>query len=76
MDLATRRDLYAEISRLVQNMGEMTAGKSLTLEINFPDTATRGLHERWSFLRTLKLTVSEKSVSAVAPPARRDPAQR
>jgi glycosyltransferase involved in cell wall biosynthesis len=73
IDLATRRGLYAEISRLVQNMGEMTNGKSLTLEINFPDTATRGLHERWSFLRTLKLTVTEKPESAGASPAGRHP---
>ncbi len=73
VDLATRRGLYAEISRLVRNMGEMPDGKSLTLEINFPDTGTRGLHERWSFQRTLKLTVSEKPGPTPGPGSRNAP---
>jgi len=59
VDLATRRELYDEITRLVRRMEGM-APRSLTLEVKFPDTRKGGLHERWSFLRSFKVTVEEK----------------
>lgn len=59
VDLKTRRDLYEEITRLVGRMERMKE-KSLTLEVRFPDDRTGGLHERWEFVRTLKVTVEAR----------------
>ena len=59
VDLATRRQLYDEVTRLVRKMEGMEE-KSLVLELNFPDERKEGLHERWSFLRALKVTVTPR----------------
>ncbi len=59
VDLETRRRLYDEVTRLVRGMEGMER-KSLTLEVKFPDTREGGLHERWAFLRSLKVTVEQK----------------
>jgi glycosyltransferase involved in cell wall biosynthesis len=59
VDLATRRQLYDEIARLVRNMDRMRE-KGLTLEVKFPDGNDAGLHRHWSFLRSIKVTVDRR----------------
>lgn len=59
LDIDARRKLYEEITRLVGGMERMKR-KSLTLEVNFADARTGGLHDRWNFQRSIKLTVEQK----------------
>lgn len=59
VDIATRRQLYDEVTWLVRNMDRM-AEKGLTLEVKFPDANDVGLHKHWSFMRSIKVTVDRR----------------
>lgn len=59
VDIATRRQLYDEVTRLVKNMDRMR-DKGLTLEVKFPDANDAGLHKHWSFMRSIKVTVDRR----------------
>ena len=59
IDRDLRLSIYKEISRLVANMvhgGE----ENLRFEITFPDTATRGLHQKWRFTRSIVVQVDPR----------------
>lgn len=59
IDRDLRADVYKEITRLVGNMAN-SAERNLRLEITFPDVATRGLHQRWQFTRSIVIRVDPR----------------
>ena len=59
IDRDLRLGIYAEITRLV---GNMTDGgeQNLRFEITFPDHASRGLHRKWQFTRSIVVQVDRR----------------
>ncbi len=59
VDIATRRQLYDEVTRLVNNMNRMRE-KNLTLEVKFSEQSDAGLHKHWNFQRSIRVTVEPR----------------
>ena len=59
IDRDLRLGMYQEITRLVGNMTDR-GDKNLRFEITFPDNASRGLHQRWQFTRSIVIQVDPR----------------
>jgi len=53
------KKIYDEVVRLVGNMAK-SGKQEMTLRLHFPDDQTRGLHQHWSFKRSIVLKVERR----------------